>query len=282
MILSEVLEYGSKILLNAGLEAPLLDSKILIKNQLGLTDEDLIKDLNLEISNDVFKNFRNKIYRRESLEPIAHIIGKKDFWKSSFFVSKNSLIPRPDSETLIESLLKYISSKKEKLNFLDLGTGSGCLIISALQEFQNSTGKGIDISEDSISVANSNKNLIVNKSRLSFEVNDFCNLDTSSYDIIISNPPYVCIKEKNIMSEEVVRYEPSLALFPPNYSEYFYEKIINNVQKTNNKECMLFLEIDYRKADIISNLLKNKGFQVLGIENDLTHRPRCIVAKKFK
>ena len=281
MILSEALEYGSKILLDAGLKTPLLDSKILLKDQLGLTDEDLIKDLDLEISNNVFKNFRNKIYRRESLEPIAHITGKKDFWKSCFNVSKNSLIPRPDSETIIESLIKYISSKKEKLNFLDLGTGSGCLIISALQEFRNSTGKGIDISEDSISVANSNKNLIVNESRLSFEVNDFCNFDTSNYDIIISNPPYVCIKEKDIMSKEVVMHEPSLALFPPNYSEYFYKKIINNIKKTN-KGCMLFLEIDYRKADIIINLLKNKGFQVLGIENDLTYRPRCIVAKKFK
>jgi release factor glutamine methyltransferase len=211
-------------------------------------------------------------------EPIAHITGQKDFWKNTFSVSKDTLIPRPDSEALIESVLKYLP-QDENFNFLDLGTGSGCLIISILEEFKNSQGTGIDISKNAISIANKNKKNINNDLTLSFIVHDFFTYDTKGFDIIICNPPYVPKNELNEITEEVINFEPHLALFPKKSTEDCYGKIISNIKSTNNKNCHVFFEIDYRDYILISNILKDNNFSVLAVENDLTNRPRCIVAK---
>jgi release factor glutamine methyltransferase len=211
-------------------------------------------------------------------EPIAHITGQKDFWKNTFSVSKDTLIPRPDSEALVESVLKYLP-QDEGFNFLDLGTGSGCLIISILEEFTNSQGTGIDISKNAISIANKNKKNINNDLNLSFIVHDFFTYDTKGFDIIICNPPYVPKNKLNEITEEVFNFEPHLALFPKKNTKDCYEKIISNIKLTNNKNCYVFFEIDYRDHVLVSNILKDNDFSVLAAENDLTNRPRCIVAK---
>ena len=278
MIISEALNYGKKALSTSGLSQSKLDAKLLMKNQLDFNDEDFIKSLNNNISQKDFDSYKLKIFRRMNHEPIAHITGQKDFWKNTFSVSKDTLIPRPDSETLIESVLKYIPHD-ENFNFLDLGTGSGCLIISTLEEFKNSQGTGIDISKNAISIANKNKKNINNDLNLSFIVHDFFNFDTRGFDIIICNPPYVPEDKLNEISEEVINFEPHLALFPKKGTKDCYEKIISNVKLTNNRNCYVFFEIDYRDNDLISNILKDNNFSVLAVENDLTNRPRCIVAK---
>ena len=135
MNISEALNYGSKILFESGLNQAKLDAKLLIKNQLDINDEDFIRSLSTNISNSDFESYKSKIQRRMRHEPIAHITGVKDFWKNTFYVTKDTLIPRPDSETLIESIIKH-TPFTEDLNFLDLGTGSGCLIISVLEEIK--------------------------------------------------------------------------------------------------------------------------------------------------
>ena len=282
MNISEALTYGIKILTDVGNENPSLDTKILMKEELNYTDTEIINNLNNKINNKNLTNFKNKIERRKFSEPIAYITNKKDFWKSTFIVSNHTLIPRPDSEIIIESIIKYIPSKKQKLNILDLGTGSGCLIISVLQEYPNSWGKGIDISQETILVAKKNQNLIKNRSRLVFEVADFSEYDTSDFDLIIANPPYVPIEDKEQMNNEVLLFEPLKAIFPPVSSEFFYEKIIKNINLNMKKDCYLFFEIDYRKSLNVSKILENHGFNVIGIENDLSKRPRCIVAYKKK
>ena len=282
MIVSEALAYGVKILKEAGNENPLLDTKILIKDELNYDDFQILNNHNNSIDYKNLKSLKNKIDRRKSCEPIAHIINKKDFWKSTFIISNKTLIPRPDSEVIIESLIKYIPLREKKMNVLDLGTGSGCLIISALIEYPNSFGKGIDISLETIKVAKKNQNLISNKTRLRFEMADFTRFDTSDYDVIIANPPYVSLDDKEQMNDEVLLFEPYQALFPPKSSEFFYEQIIKNINLKLKKNCYLFFEIDYRKSKNVSKILENNGFNVLGIENDLSNKPRCIVAYKDK
>ena len=282
MIISEALTYGVKMLKEVGNLNPSLDTKILIKEELNYNDSQIINNLNNKIDNKNLINFKSKIERRKSFEPIAYIINKKDFWKSTFVVSNDTLIPRPDSEIIIESLIKFIPLKKEKLNMLDLGTGSGCLIISALQEYPNSFGKGIDISLEAISIANKNQSLIRDKSRLVFEVADFSKYETGDFDVIIANPPYVPIEDKEQMNDEVLLFEPLKAIFSPKSSEFFYEKIIKNINLKMKKDCYLFFEIDYRKSENITKILENNGFNVIGVENDLSNRPRCIVAHKKK
>tara|TARA_Y100000996_G_scaffold312841_1_gene249114 strand:+ start:534 stop:1376 length:843 start_codon:yes stop_codon:yes gene_type:complete len=278
VIISEALNYGTKALSASGLSQSKLDAKLLIKNQLDFNDEDLIKSLNHYISLKDFESYKLKILRRMNHEPIAHITGQKDFWKNTFSVSKDTLIPRPDSEALIESVLKYLP-QDEDFNFLDLGTGSGSLIISILEEFKNSQGTGIDISKNAISIANKNKKNINNDLNLSFIVHDFFTYDTKGFDIIICNPPYVPKNKLNEITEEVFNFEPHLALFPKKDTKDCYEKIISNIKLTNNKNCYVFFEIDYRDNVLVSNILKDNDFSVLAAENDLTNRPRCIVAK---
>ena len=278
MIISEALNYGMKALSVSGLSQSKLEAKLLIKNQLDFNDEDLIKSLNHYISLKDFESYKLKILRRMNHEPIAHITGQKDFWKNTFSVSKDTLIPRPDSEALIESVLKYLP-QDEDFNFLDLGTGSGSLIISILEEFKNSQGTGIDISKNAISIANKNKKNINNDLNLSFIVHDFFSYDTKGFDIIICNPPYVPKNKLNEITEEVFNFEPHLALFPKKDTKDCYEKIISNIKLTNNKNCYVFFEIDYRDNVLVSNILKDNDFSVLAAENDLTNRPRCIVAK---
>ena len=278
MIIAEALNYGMKALSTSGLSQSKLDAKLLIKNQLDFNDEDFIKSLNHYISLKDFESYKLKILRRMNHEPIAHITGQKDFWKNTFSVSKDTLIPRPDSEALIESVLKYLP-QDEDFNFLDLGTGSGSLIISILEEFKNSQGTGIDISKNAISIANKNKKNINNDLNLSFIVHDFFTYDTKGFDIIICNPPYVPKNKLNEITEEVFNFEPHLALFPKKDTKDCYEKIISNIKLTNNKNCYVFFEIDYRDHVLVSNILKDNDFSVLAAENDLTNRPRCIVAK---
>ncbi len=224
MIISEALNYGTKALSASGLSQSKLDAKLLIKNQLDFNDEDFIKSLNQYISLKDFESYKIKILRRMNHEPIAHIIGQKDFWKNTFSVSKDTLIPRPDSEALIESVLKYLP-QDENFNFLDLGTGSGCLIISILEEFKNSQGTGIDISKNAISIANKNKKNINNDLNLSFIVHDFFNYDTKGFDVIICNPPYVPKNELNEIAEEVINFEPHLANFPKNNTVSLVPKV---------------------------------------------------------
>ena len=278
MNISEAFNYGSKTLFESGLSQAKFDAKLLIKNQLDINDEDFIRSLNTNISNSDFEAYKLKIQRRMRHEPIAHITGVKDFWKNTFYVTKDTLIPRPDSETLIESIKKYIPTTKD-LNLLDLGTGSGCLIISALEELKYCHGTGIDISKNAISIAIKNKENINKNLNLSFYVNDFFSFDTNGYDVIICNPPYVSAAEKNKIKEEVIHFEPHLALFPKDGTKDCYEKIIKNIKSTNSKKCYVFFEIDYRDSILISNILKDNNFSVIAIENDLTNRPRCIVSK---
>ena len=279
MIISEALEYGSNALFDRGIGQYKLDAKILIKYELDMNDEDFIKLYNNNISHEKFNSYRKKIQRRMNHEPIAHILGFKDFWKNTFYVTNDTLIPRADSETLIESMLKHLPKNIKDLNFLDLGTGSGCLIISALEEFKSSRGSGIDISEKAISIANKNKEKANYKLDLSFYVQDFFNINTSEFDVIICNPPYVSVDDFNKIKDEVINFEPHGALFPKNGTKDCYEKIIINIKLTNKKKCYLFVEIDYRDSMLISNILKDNDFSIISVENDLTRRPRCIVAK---
>jgi release factor glutamine methyltransferase len=276
--ISEAFNYGSKTLFKSGLSQAKFDAKLLIKNQLGINDEDFIRSLNTNISNSDFEAYKLKIQRRMRHEPIAHITGIKDFWKNTFYVTKDTLIPRPDSETLIESIKKHIPTSND-LNLLDLGTGSGCLIISALEELKYCHGTGIDISENAISIAIKNKEKINKNLNLSFYVNDFFSFDTNGYDVIICNPPYVSEADKNEIKEEVMHFEPHLALFPKDGTKDCYEKIVKNIISTNDRKCYVFFEIDYRDSILISNILKDNHFSVIAIENDLTNRPRCIVSK---
>ena len=256
-----------------------LDAKILLKYLLNLDNETFELKKNDEISKINLDAYLVLINRRSIDEPVAHIVKKKSFWNDDFKVSKDTLIPRPETELIIESVIKYFPNKDSNLKIADLGTGSGCIIISLLQEYINAYGVGIDISRPAIDVANINKRLLKNPVRLDLVKGDFDNFNLNGFDIIVSNPPYISKKDQNLQ-KNVHDYEPHLALFSENNGLIFYEKILKNISSTIKNKFYLFLEIGKGQEKDVLNLLKKNNFTLISIENDLAEIPRCIVAKK--
>lgn len=278
--IQEALNYGDKELSREGIMNHLLEIRILLRDSLEITEEKMITDTKVTISEEQFHKYKRFIMRRKDREPIAYIIKKKEFWKNLFFINQSTLIPRPDSETIIESILKYIPNKHSELNFIDLGMGSGCLIISTLQEYVLSRGLGIDDSPEAIKVAKKNKDLLINKYRLDYALGDFSNFDTSNFDVVICNPPYINDKEKENLGRDIINYEPHRALFAAENGTGFYKSIIKNLNNNFRKDQMVFFEIGFDQSKFVCNLLKNNNFTVLGIESDICEKPRCIVAKR--
>jgi len=256
-----------------------LDAKILLKYLLNLDNETFELKKNDEISKINLDAYLVLINRRSKDEPIAHIVKKKSFWNDDFKVSKDTLIPRPETELIIESVIKYFPNRDSNLKIADLGTGSGCIIISLLQEYINAYGVGIDISKPAIDVANINKRLLKNPVRLDLVKGDFDSFNLNGFDIIVSNPPYISKTDQNLQ-KNVHDYEPHLALFSENNGMIFYEKILKNISSTIKNKFYLFLEIGKGQEKDVLNLLKKNNFTLISIENDLAEIPRCIVAKK--
>jgi release factor glutamine methyltransferase len=256
------------------------EKKLLLSHVLGLSNEKLNLTQSENVDENDIKNFEQLINRRKNSEPIAYLTNIKSFWKNDFYVDQSVLIPRSDSELLIESVIEYFPDLTKTYNFLDLGSGSGCLIISLLNEYLLSSGIGVEIDKKAIKVSEKNKEFLLNKDRLKFLERDFTNYDTSSFDIIISNPPYIPFEEKKDIMKEVRNYEPSNALFADEKGLYFYRKIIENLSKQLKREQFLFLEVGINQPDGVVKILKNNNFNVISIKKDISNIPRCIIAER--
>ncbi len=255
------------------------EKKLLLSHVLGLSNEEINLANNEIVDEKDLKNFEKLINRRKNSEPIAYITNSKSFWKNDFYVDYSVLIPRADSELLIESVIEYFPDLTKSYNFLDLGSGSGCLIISLLNEYLSSLGTGIEIDKEAIKVSEINKEFLFNKDRLRFLERDFSNFDTSLFDIVISNPPYIPFEEKNNIMEDVRNFEPIRALFAEEKGLYFYRNIIKNLAKKIKSKQYLFLEVGINQHDGVVKILKNNNFRVVSIKNDISNIPRCIIAE---
>jgi len=206
-----VINEASKILKHHSIKSPKLDSEIILANVLKLSREQLLLNLNEKISGKDFKFFKKSIKRRKKKEPVAYIIGHKEFWKEKFKVNSNVLIPRPDTEIIVEEVLKTIPLKSSK-NILDIGTGSGCIILSILRDRNKCYASALDISIKALKVAKHNAKIQQLENRIRFinsNIDKFCN---GKYDIIISNPPYIKSLSIKKLDDDVRLYEPKLAL----------------------------------------------------------------------
>ena len=276
----EVFLSGIQKLNAAQVENPNLDAKIIFKYILSVDNEQFELCKKNEISSKITKSYFELIDRRIKREPIAYITNKQSFWNDEFKVTKDTLIPRPETELILESVISYFPDKKIDLNIADLGTGSGCIIISLLQEYINASGIGIDISKEAIKIANENKKLLKNHERLKFLDEDYAEYNLNGFDIIVSNPPYISQNSLDIQ-KDVYDYEPHLALFSKNNGIEAYNKIISNLASRIDKNFFLFLEIGLGQASEVAKLLKNNGFTEILTKSDLANIPRCVIAKKI-
>ena len=269
-----------EILYSDGNSISVFEKKLLLSHVLGFSNEKLNLTHSKKIGEKDLKNFEQLINRRKNSEPIAYLMNIKSFWKNDFYVDQSVLIPRSDSELLIESVIEYFPDLTTTYNFLDLGSGSGCLIISLLNEYLLSSGTGVEIDKEAIKVSEKNKEFLLNKDRLKFLERDFSNYDTSSFDIIISNISYIPFEEKKDIMIEVRNYEPSNALFADEKGLYFYRKIIENLSKHLKRKQFLFLEVGINQPDGVVKILKNNNFNVVSIKKDISNIPRCIIAER--
>ena len=260
---------------------PVLDSQILMSEAIKKEKEFIILNLDKEISNKSFEYFNKLIYLRSRGEPIAYLTKKKYFWKYKFTVNRDVLIPRPDTEVLIEEVLE-LTKNKDSLNLLDVGVGSGCILISILKDKKNFYGSGIDISKKSLDTCKINgKNLgVIN--RLKLFKSDIDNFHFRKYDLIISNPPYIEKSKLKYLERDVIGFEPKQALDGGIEGLTEISKVINGSSELIKKNGFLILEIGFNQKRKVKKILENKGFYIKKILKDLSNNDRCIVSMKIR
>ena len=261
-------------------KTPVLDSQILMSEAIKKEKEFIILNFDKEISNKSLEYFNQLIHQRATGEPIAYLVKKKYFWKYQFTVNRDVLIPRPDTEVLIEEVLK-LTKNKDSLNLLDVGVGSGCILISILKDKKNFYGTGIDISKKSLDTCMINgKNLgVIN--RLKLYKSDIDNFHFRKYDLIISNPPYIKKSKLKYLEKDVIGFEPKQALDGGVEGLSEISKVINRSSELIKKNGFLILEIGFDQKWKVKKILENKGFYIKKIVRDLSNNDRCIVSKKI-
>jgi len=276
----EILIEGSKILKLNNIKPFNLDSELLLSSTLKIDRSNLILNLEKKIKNNETKIFFDFIERRKKNEPIAYIIGYKEFWKNKFKVNNNVLIPRPDSETLIEQILNEISVNSKK-KILDIGTGSGCIIISILNERKKCIGAGIDISKNAIKLAKYNAKIQHLKNRIKFFNTNIDNFNLDKYDFIVSNPPYIKFNEIDGLDRDVRYYEPKIALSGGIDGLSKIRLVVSKSSNLIKKSGKLFLEVGSTQAREALKILQLYGFYNNRVIKDLGKKNRCIISTKI-
>ena len=280
MNIENILNEGIDILQKNKIANPQLDSEILLSNSIKRDKKHIILNPKEILDSEQLGKFKSLIERRKKGEPIAYLINKKEFWKDEFFVNKDVLIPRPDSELIIEQVLK-IYSKDVQLQVLDIGTGSGCILLSILKERSNFYGTGIDISKKSINVSKFNAKQLNLTNRVKFFHSSVDNFNNGKYDIIVSNPPYIEQLSLKYLEKDVVNFEPKLALSGGFDGFSKIRKVINKASILIKKNGKFILEIGFNQKNKVIKILKEEGFYVNKAIKDYGNNDRCIISTKI-
>ena len=280
MNIENILDKASKQLNSLNINNANLDCEVLLSNTINKDREYLILNLKQNLDKKYIDFFYNLIERRKKGEPVAYLINKKEFWKETFYVNKDVLIPRPDTEHLIEEVIKY-TDEDSKLHILDIGTGSGCILLSILRERKKFNGTGIDISKKSINISRYNAKKLKLNNRTKFYISDVDNFLIGKYDIVISNPPYIENLSLKYLDRDVINFEPKLALDggKDGFSEII--KVINKSSALIKKNGIFILEIGYNQKNKAIQMLKNKGFYIKKVLKDYSKNDRCIISTKI-
>ncbi len=256
-----------------------LDSELLMSKIFEKDRKFIILNSNKKLSEEKLEQFNCLINKRSKGEPIAYLLKKKDFWKYEFYVDKGILIPRPDSEVVVDQILK-LTNNKDNLRILDIGVGSGCLLLSVLKERKNFHGVGIDISKKCIDISNINALKLKISNRVKFFKSDVDNFKFGKYDLIVSNPPYIKMIDFNSLKKDVINFEPKLALYGGLDGTSEIRKVIKKSSELIKKNGIFILEIAYDQKNKVIKLLRDKGFYINNVLKDLADNDRCIVSTK--
>lgn len=277
MNIKESLIYAASKLQAVGIKSANLESRILMQHVTGKSIEYLLAMSEEKLTQQEQIIFEDLVNRRTLLEPIAYIIGYKEFYSYQFIVNDKVLIPRQDTEIIVDAILSDIKTNAE-LAILELGTGSGCIALSLLLEMPNSNVTATDISNEAIAIASQNaiKHKVFDRFKI-INSNWFNNLEKQAFDIIVSNPPYISFDDNVYISSETLKYEPHLALFAEDNglaSYYIIAKEAKGFLKQNGK---LFLEIGFNQLAAVTEIFVSYGYTVKQVYKDLEGRDRGLL-----
>ena len=279
MDISEAIKKGDNILKKNGIKSYKLDSELLMSQVFQKNRENIILNSNVKLSNKEIFLYNNLIGQRKKKKPIAYIIGKKEFWKYEFDVTKDVLIPRPDTEIIIEQTLK-LTKNKSGLKILDIGVGSGCILLSILKERKSFYGSGIDICKKTLEICKINVKKLNLADRIKLFKSDVDNFNYGKYDLIVSNPPYIKKFDLKYLEKDVYGYEPLLALDGGVDGLLGIKKVISNSSKFIKKNGILIIEIAFDQTDKVKKFLKENGYFIKDVVKDLAKNNRCLISIK--
>ena len=271
---------GAKILKDKFVKNPFLDSELLMSKVVKKDKKYLLLNHDQEVKIEDLKYFKKLIEKRANGQPIAYLINKKFFWKSEFYVTNGTLIPRPDTEVLVEQVLK-LYKYKDRVNILEIGIGSGCILLSILKEKVNSYGTGIDISKNCLNISKINAKYLNVEARLKLFKTNVDKFNLGKYDLIISNPPYIKKHSLKYLERDVVGFEPHQALDGGIDGLSEIRKVIKKSSELIKKNGKFVLEIGFDQKNKVINILKKEGFYINNILRDLANNYRCIVSTKI-
>ena len=271
---------GTNFLKTGNIVKPEFDCELLLSRALNKKREEILINLRNKINKKQLDKFNFYLSRRKKREPVAYILGFKYFWKFKFFVNKSVLVPRPETEIIVEQALKYISDNKSK-KILDIGTGSGCIIISILKERAKCSATAIDISNKALKVAKINAKMHHLENKIKFINIDVDKFNTNKYDLILSNPPYINDIDLSRLDDDIKIYEPKEALSGGLNGYKEIKKIIEKSSKILKINGKLIFEIGDTQKEYTKKLLKNNGMYINKIIKDLSGKDRCIVSTKL-
>ena len=271
---------GSKILNSKFTPNPLLDAEILLAKIINKDRNYILLNFSNLINKNDLNNFYRLIEQRSLGNPIAYLIKKKSFWNSDFFITKDILIPRPDTELVVENILS-LTKQKNKISILDIGVGSGCILLSILKEKKSIYGTGIDLSKKCLNICKINASNLKVSSRLKLYKSDVDKFNFGKYDLIVSNPPYIKTCDLKYLDRDVFKFEPKLALDGGLDGLSEIRKVIKKSSKLIKKNGKFVLEIGFDQKNKVINLLKKEGFYIDSTQKDIANNDRCIVSTKI-
>ena len=280
MNINLAISQGSKILKENCIPNSKLDSEILMAQTINKNRKYILLNSNININQPNLNYFFKLIGKRSAGNPVAYLTNKKFFWNSEFFISNDVLIPRPDTELLVENILR-LTRQKNKIKILDIGVGSGCILLSILKERKNFYGTGIDISKKCLNISRINADNLKVGSRLKLYKSNVDKFNFGKYDLIVSNPPYINKCKLKYLDKDVVHFEPRIALDGGLDGISEIRKVIKKSSELIKKNGKFILEIGHDQKNKVVNLLKNEGFYINSIQKDLAKNDRCIICTKI-
>ena len=280
MNINKAIVYGSNILRNNLIPSSKLDAEILMARAINKDRNYILINSNNLLTENELSKYNKLIFQRALGNPVAYLTNKKFFWNSEFFVSNDTLIPRPDTELIIENVLK-LTKQKNSMKILDIGVGSGCILLSILKERVNFYGTGIDISNKCLNICKLNAINLKVSSKLKLYKTDVDKFNLGKYDLVVSNPPYIKTCNLKYLERDVAKFEPKLALNGGLDGLSEIRKVIKKTSELIKENGKFILEIGFDQKNKVIELLNRKGFYINSIQKDLSNNDRCIVCTKI-